>query len=452
MMLSYWKLHKIPILLVLGSVLFYLVFAYDLRREDFIKLLSLFAALFFLFIKLIQFEKWNFKFLLVAGIAFRLVFIAATPNLSQDFYRFLWDGELIKLGVNPYLYTPDEIIANSLIQFKSMNTLYEGMGALSARHFSNYPPINQLLFYLSSWLGMGSIASSIVCMRLFIIGADVGVLLIGRKLLQHAGRSIHQMFWYFLNPLVIIELTGNLHFEGVMLFLFLASIYLLVKSKIIYAAPVYAASIMLKLIPLLFLPLLLKFLGVKKSLLFYILVGSFCIVYLLPFYDPELVSNYTKTLELWFSNFEFNAGIYSVVKWIGVEYFDAKAWRLIAPYGTFVQVTTVVFITLLAFLRKNKTLPSLFSSMFLSLLVYYLLSTTVHPWYVIFLLVLGMFTTYRNVAILWSATIILSYFAYSQPDFKPSTWLLGIEYLTVIGFFLYEILKNHNIPASIRKK
>ena len=105
-MLSYWRLHKYPILFVVGSILFYASFGYDLARTDFIKLLTLFAGLFFFLVKLMQFEKWNFKFLLVAGILFRLVFLFAEPNLSQDFYRFIWDGELIKNGLNPYLHAP----------------------------------------------------------------------------------------------------------------------------------------------------------------------------------------------------------------------------------------------------------------------------------------------------------------------------------------------------------
>ena len=50
-MLSYWNLHKIPILLALGSVIFYAVFAYDLEREDFIKLLALFTGLFLFLIQ-----------------------------------------------------------------------------------------------------------------------------------------------------------------------------------------------------------------------------------------------------------------------------------------------------------------------------------------------------------------------------------------------------------------
>ena len=109
-MQSYWRLHRYPILFAFVSILFYSAFAYDLVRTDYIKLFMLFGALFYLCTKIIQFEKWNFKFLFVSGILFRLVFLVAVPNLSQDFYRFIWDGELIKNGINPYLFTPDQIL------------------------------------------------------------------------------------------------------------------------------------------------------------------------------------------------------------------------------------------------------------------------------------------------------------------------------------------------------
>ena len=107
-LVTFWNLHRIPILMLLLSMGFYAAFAYDLQRPDSVKLLALYAALFFLCYKLIQFEKWNFRFLVAAGVLFRLVFLLAIPNLSQDFYRFLWDGSLMAEGFNPYLLTPDQ--------------------------------------------------------------------------------------------------------------------------------------------------------------------------------------------------------------------------------------------------------------------------------------------------------------------------------------------------------
>jgi hypothetical protein len=444
--------------MVLGSMVFYAVFAYDLQREDFPKLLSLFAALFFLQFKLIQFEKWNVKFLVIAGILFRLVFLIAEPNLSQDFYRFIWDGELIKQGINPYLYTPDELMQNSrlnvmlsAVETSHLENLHNGMGDLSARHYSNYPPINQILFAAATFLGMGKAMASIIWLRLVIIGADIGILFFGRKLLQNLNLSPHLIFWYFINPLVIIELTGNLHFEGVMLFLFVWAIQLMATGKYLTAAPIYAASILLKLIPLLFLPLFLKYLGVKKAIVFYVLVGASALLFIFPFFTQDLIDNYGQTIGLWFSNFEFNASIYNLVKRIGVTFYDAKPWELIKSYGAVVKVSTTIIILLLTFLRKNKTMTAVIRSMFYMLCAYYILSTTVHPWYVVFLVVLGLFTNYR-FAILWSALIVLSYFAYSQPNFEESLWLLSVEYLFVFGFFFYEFLKNHNIQGLIRKK
>ena len=190
------------------------------------------------------------------------------------------------------------------IAFTGINKLYAGMTDLNARHYSNYPPINQILFALSAVLGGGSVVGSMIVLRLIIILADLGMLFFGRKLLQNLNRANHLAFWYFLNPLVIIELTGNLHFEGVMLFFFIWAIYLLSKNKWLWASPVYAISIMVKLVPLIFLPILVKYLGLKKSAIFYILVIAGCIMLLLPFYSSVFVDNYTETVGLWFSNFE----------------------------------------------------------------------------------------------------------------------------------------------------
>ncbi|WP_375325547.1 mannosyltransferase [Flagellimonas sp. GZD32] len=438
-MQSYWRLHRYPILFAVACLLFYWSFAYHLVRTDYVKLFMLFGALFYLYYKLMQFEKWNFKFLLVVGILFRLVFLFAEPNLSQDFYRFIWDGELIKNGVNPYLYTPDQIIEQGKIVFANMKELREGMTDLNARHFSNYPTVNQLFFAISAFLGGGSVLGSMIVLRLIIILADLGTLYFGRKLLQNINQANHMAFWYFINPLVIIELTGNLHFEGVMLFFFVWAAYLISKNKWLWATPIYALSIMVKLMPLLFLPIFLKYLGLKKSAVFYTLTGIGCLVLLLPFYSPVFIDNYSDTLALWFHNFEFNASIYNVVKKIAVTYFQAKPWELINTYGNLIAKIVIGLALLITFIRKNRSLQSVITSMTLLLASYYFLSSTVHPWYIVFLLGMAIFTE-LNFPLVWSATVILSYYTYSNPDFKENLWLLAVEYILVFGVFLYEMI------------
>ncbi len=437
--ITYWKLHKIPILLALLSLFLYYTFAYQLVRTDFIKLLTLFAALFFLCFKLIQFEKWNLKFMIVVGLLFRLVFLLAEPNLSQDFYRFIWDGELVGHFVNPYLEVPDTLIEQQDLVIANARELYDGMGGLSARHFSNYPPLNQLIFALCAFSGGKSIMGSIVAMRVVIILADMGILYFGRKLLRNLNRSPHMIFWYFLNPLVLIELTGNLHFEGVMLFFFVWALYLLSIKKWLFSAVVYALSISVKLVPLLFLPLFLKHFGLKKSVPFYAVVGAVCLLLWLPFYSSAFIDNYSQTIGLWFSNFEFNAGLYNAIKQIAVQ-FDAKPWELIKSFGRLTPFLIIGSALLFTFIPKNQKLGTLVTSMLWVLTLYYFLSATVHPWYIIFLVLLTVFTEYRY-ALVWSAAVVLSYFAYSKIDFKEHLGLIAIEYISVYGFLAYEIFK-----------
>ncbi len=447
--ITYWKLHKIPMLLVFLSSVFYFVFAYHLERTDFLKLITLFAALFFLCYKLIQFEKWNFKFLLVVGILFRLIFLLTEPNLSQDYYRFIWDGELVRNFINPYLYVPNSLIEKQDIVIANAQELHRGMSELSSKHFSNYPPLNQLIFGLATLLGGKSILGSLVVMRTIIILSDIGIFYFGRKLLKNLNLSPHLIFWYFLNPLIIVELCGNLHFEGVMLFFFVTSLYLLSINKWQLAAVIYALSISIKLMPLIFLPLFLKHLGVKKSIVFYILVIIVTVLLLIPFWSPEFISNYSQTVGLWFSNFEFNAGFYNIIKDIAIR-FEVKPWELIKTYGKIIPYTVVLIVILLTFNRKNQSLSVMISSMLWILTSYYLLATTVHPWYIVFLVLLSIFTEYR-FSLVWSFVIILSYYAYSQTGFKEHLGILSIEYIIVYGFLFFEFFRLNAQKLLFRK-
>ncbi len=436
--------------MVLLSTLFYITFGYDLDRTDFLKLLILYLALFFLCYKLIQFEKWNFKFLAVSGILFRLGLFFATPNLSQDFYRFIWDGQMLNLGMSPYLHLPKDLIAENNQFMPNAMELVSGMGNLSAANYSNYPPLNQLIFGLSTLLAGKSITGAILVMRMTIILSDLGILYFGRKLLQKLNRSTHLIFWYFLNPLVILELTGNLHFEGVMLFFFVWSIYLLYNEKWQLAAIVYALSISIKLVPLLFLPLFISYLGFKKSLLFYAVVGLSSLIMVFPFFSLDFLENYTHTVGLWFSNFEFNAGFYNLVKNTAVQ-FNAKPWELIKDYGKITPVVVIVVVGLFTFLRDNKKTVAFLTSMLWVLTVYYFLSATVHPWYIIFLVLLTLFTEFR-FPLVWSLSVVLSYWAYSVAGFKENYLLLTIEYLAVYGFMTYEIVRLYNKKQLFHKK
>ena len=469
------KLYRLPLLMVLSSGMFYWAFAYDLTRTDFVKLLMLYAALFFMFYKLVQIFKNHIKFLTYLAFIFRAIFILAIPNLSQDFYRFIWDGRMILAGVNPYLFTPEYFIGQGNFPIAQAKALYDGMGVLSAGHFTNYPPVNQLCFVIAALFAGKSILGSVAIMRLLIIAADFGTLHFGKKLLEKLKIPSYNIFWYILNPFIIIELTGNLHFEGVMIFFLVWSFYLLHVGKWQWSAVVLALSVSVKLIPLIFLPLFFQWFvknnaiahKVKESApnrkialsvppninennrvtiafnltrltLFYAIVGSVTLLLFVPFYSSAFVNNYTETVALWFQEFEFNASLYYLAREIGYTF---RGYNEIAIIGKITPFIVAVFVLMISFFRKNKTTVQLITAMLFVLSFYYFTATTVHPWYVATPLILSVFTKYK-FPLAWSFAIILSYLAYTNvntSDKSENLLIIALEYLVVYGVFIWEV-------------
>ncbi|WP_341475830.1 mannosyltransferase [Christiangramia salexigens] len=401
-------------------------------------------------------QKNNFWLLAGLALLFRLVFLFALPNLSQDYFRFIWDGRLLASGWNPYEFTPVELMEKTGFAMQQGLSLFKGMGSLSAGHFSNYPPLNQLIFAIGGVLSPGSILGSVVIYRLIIILADLGTLIVGRKLLKSFGLPEHRIFWYILNPFMIIESVGNLHFEAVMVFFLLWSLYLLHHKKWMIGAIVFGLSVSVKLLPLLFLPLFfnyfrtsgvadsssmndskfrLKFLWFNKLIGFYSLVFLTVVISFLPFFSTAVFNNFLSSVGLWFGKFEFNASIYYLVRWAG---YQVKGYNIIETAGKYLPMVTIAIILALSFFRKYTNSRKLLTNMLFAVTGYLLLSTTVHPWYLAIPLMLSVFTEYRYMLV-WSALVMLSYFAYSNAAYAESYLLISLEYILVTGVLVREL-------------
>ncbi len=457
--ISLTKAYKITIFLVCLNILLYFEFAYQLIRTDYTKLFILYTFAFFLFYKLIQINRNDNKVLIVISVLFRFIFLFAIPNLSQDFYRFIWDGRMILEGLNPFLFTVESFISIGNFPVAQAQELYNGMGKLNASHFTNYPPINQLCFTIAALFSGKSILGSVIVMRLIIIIADFGTFYFGKKLLEKLHIPTHRIFWYILNPFIIIELTGNLHFEAVMIFFLVWSLYLLHSGKWKWAAVVFALSVSTKLIPLIFLPLFYQFFtknketstlfNLKKIAYFYCIIGLITIILFIPFYSSEFIDNYTETIGLWFQYFEFNASLYYIARNIGYLF---RGYNEIAIIGKVIPIVVILFVFIVTFLRKNKTIHQLLTAMLFVLSFYYFTATTVHPWYIAMLLILSIFTKYK-FPLVWSFTIILSYLAYANNNNQENLWILSLEYLIVYSVFIWEVfIKKPFILLSLKKE
>ena len=182
------------------------------------------------------------------------------------------------------------------------------------------------------------------------------------------------------------------------------------------------------------------------------IIGGAILLMFVPFVSHELIANFGSSIDLYFQNFEFNASIYYLIRWVG---FQITGYNVIKIVGYILPVLVLGTILIQSLKGKKENITQLFASMTSVLTVYYLVASIVHPWYVINLVVLSVFTK-RYYLLVWSVTIFLSYFAYSNYIQEngltkhTSSWyfaLVAVEYMLVALAFILE--KNNKLKIKI---
>lgn len=422
-------------ILTLLSLLLYLSFGYFTQRTGFYIVFVQYVLLFACFLGLYKLEKDNLSFLKLISFTFRLLLLFSIPNLSNDFYRFIWDGRMIWAGYNPYLSLPEVWIATQPDVIANAEALYQGMGSMNGSNYTCYPPINQFGFLIPAILFSKHILGSTVIMRILIILADFGTLWYGEKILARLNLSASSIYLYILNPFIILELTGNLHFEGVMIFFLLGSVYYLTVRYWKCSAMFLAMSVCVKAIPLLFLPLFFRQLSFKQFVYFGLITMGTVAMLFAPFISKALINNFMQSINLYFQNFEFNASIYYIIREIG---YQNVGYNIIQTVGKVTPLVIITVVGILSLLKHNKNIKFFLHSLLFSISFYYFLSTTVHPWYIALPLIISVFTPHFKYPLVWSFMMILSYSAYITPEYHENLWLVALEYLMVYGVMIWD--------------
>ncbi len=357
------------------------------------------------------------------AIVLRLALIPLSPELSDDVYRYLWDGHVQLSGVNPYIYAPDDPALaairtpwHGLINHPGISTIY--------------PPAAQLAFVLVAVAG-----SSILAAKLLWLALDLATAAILLRVAGRTGRSVGVVaVLYLWSPLLIVETAWSGHVEVLGLFWMAAllSVSVAAGGRPRGTAPaavtgaLLALATLTKFAPAAALPPLVRRHGWKLA----VTAGVVGLLFYLPYLGagPAL----WRGLATYARDWRANEGAFLLLEAVAGE--GGRRPRLLA--GLLV-LSVIAFATVRRFDAER--------ALFWILGAGLALSPTVHPWYVLWVLPFAALRSNRPW-ILLTGLIFLGYWglsAYHETgDWPQPAWARAVIWLPFWGLLLFDAIRR----------
>src|SRR6185503_19558912 len=193
--------------------------------------------------------------LIFAGL-FRLSILFAPPYLSDDIYRYVWDGRVQAAGINPYRYIP----ADEHLQSLRDEEIYPKINRRDYAH-TIYPPVAEAVFLLTT-----RVSESITWMKAIMIGFEAIAIWAIAQLLAACGLARQRILIYAWHPLVIWEFAGSGHVDPIAIAFIALALLARRKNAEVATGVALACATLGKVFPIILLPALNKRWNLKMPL------------------------------------------------------------------------------------------------------------------------------------------------------------------------------------------
>lgn len=369
----------------------------------------------------------HWAWVLGPALLFRLTLWPVFPTLSDDPYRYRWEGKLQEAGGNPYQVRPHDAAWAHLI-----DPAFAGVVAKDFK--AGYGPVLELLEWLNYRLTMHLPDPFAQVHWAKLPGAlfDLACLPALALLLQSRQKPIHFLLVYAWCPLVIVEFWAMGHNDSVALFFVLLALWQAARERWWLAFALLTLAIATKLWPVILLPF---FLGHRRHwwmrpqewLAAFGVAGIVC----WPYWSD--VDENLRFLTGFMGGWRNNDSAYGLLFWLTGDPYRAK-------YLAFTLLGASLLVILL---RRRWTLEQQCLAAIVGLLV---LAANVHPWYLTWVVPLLAFEP-APWLMLWTSLVPVLYDVVIRwatlgiwEGARPTRWLVYVP--VALLFLLSFLLKN----------
>jgi hypothetical protein len=172
---------------------------------------------------------------LTLALLLRVLTLATQPSLSDDLYRYIWDGRIANQGINPYRHPPD---SGALASWR--DDLWRPINAKDLT--TPYPPGAEAIFAATYWLAGPSVKAQQVVASAgdVLLAAALIALLVVLRL------PVERALIYALNPACLMQFSHSAHNDAWMVAFMLLALVLTRSDRRIPAAFALAGAVLIK--------------------------------------------------------------------------------------------------------------------------------------------------------------------------------------------------------------